>query len=297
MRLAFADWLTSRDNPLTARVIVNRIWQHHFGKGIVETPDNFGKMGGAPSNQELLDFLAVDFMDHGWTAKRLHKMIMMSSVYGQSSRQEGDVATARKVDPENKLLWRMNLRRLEAEPLRDSILAAAGQLDLTMGGPPVLLQMRTDGLETVSPKETPANQHRRSVYLLARRTYPLTMLGLFDFPVIDANCTRRVPSATPLQALTLMNDEFVVDSSAQMAERAIKIAGESAPTAKKIEALYSIALLRKPTDAEIVTCEEHLKKQHDLFTRANLKPSEADQKAFDTLSQALLSSNEFLYID
>lgn len=298
MRLAYGKWLSSRENPLTARVIVNRIWQHHFGKGIVETPDNFGKMGAEPSNQELLDWLAVDFMDNGWKAKRVHKMIMMSSVYRQSSQQQGEqVATARNVDPENKLLWRMNLRRLEAEALRDSILAASGKLDLTMGGPPVLLQMRPDGLETVSPKETPSNQSRRSVYLLARRTYPLTMLGLFDFPIIDTNCTRRVPSATPLQALTLMNDEFVVKSAEQMAQRAEKLAGESAPAIKKIEALYSIALLRKPAESEILACEEHLKKQHDLFTRANLNPGEADRKAFDTLSQALLSSNEFLYID
>jgi len=298
MRLAFGNWLSSRDNPLTARVIVNRMWQHHFGKGIVETPDNFGKMGAAPSNQELLDWLSVDFMDNGWKAKRLHKMIMMSSVYRQSSQQQGEqVAEARKADPENKLLWRMNLRRLEAESLRDSILSASGKLDFTMGGPPVLLQMRPDGLQTVSPKETASNQNRRSVYLLARRTYPLTMLGLFDFPIIDTNCTRRVPSSTPLQALTLMNDEFVVKSAGQMAERAAKVAGEKATTGQKIEALYSIALLRKPTDTEILACEEHLKKQHDLFTRANLNPDEADRKAFDTLSQALLSSNEFLYID
>jgi len=297
MRLAFADWLTNRDNPLTARVIVNRMWQHHFGKGIVETPDNFGKMGGRPSNQELLDWLAVDFMDHGWSAKRLHKMIMMSTVYRQSSEQTGEIATARNVDPENKLLWRMNLRRLEAEVLRDSMLAASGKLDLTMGGPPVLLQMRQDGLETVSPKETLGNQDRRSVYLLARRTYPLTMLALFDFPIIDANCTRRVPSATPLQALTLMNDEFVVDGAERMAERATNVAGESAPVVKKIETLYSIALLRKPTADEVTACEQHLQKQRELFTRANLTPADADKRAFDTLSQTLLSSNEFLYID
>lgn len=296
LRLAFANWLTDRENPLTARVIVNRTWQHHFGKGIVETPDNFGKMGAAPSNQELLDWLAVDFMENGWTAKRLHKMIMMSSAYRQSSEQTGQEA-ARKIDPENKLLWRMNLRRLEAEAVRDSILAASGKLDRTMGGPPVLLDMRPDGLETVSAKETSANRNRRSVYLLARRTYPLTMLGLFDFPIIDANCTRRVPSSTPLQALTLMNDEFVVESAAQLAQRAAKIAGEGAPSAKKIDALYSVALLRKPTESEMLTCEEHLKKQQELYTRANLGPAEAEEKAFDTLSQALLSSNEFLYID
>lgn len=298
LRLAFSNWLTNRDNPLTARVIVNRIWQHHFGKGIVETPDNFGKMGAAPANQELLDWLAVNFMENGWTAKRLHKMIMMSTVYRQSSQQNNEqTAGERKADPENKLLWRMNLRRLEAESLRDSILTAAGKLDRTMGGPPVLLEMRGDGLETVSSKETPENRRRRSVYLLARRTYPLTMLSLFDFPIIDANCTRRVPSATPLQALTLMNDEFVVESAAELASRAAKIAGENAAPVQKIGALYSIALLRKPTPSEVHICEEHLKKQQDLYTRANLNPADAERQAFNTLSQALLSSNEFLYID
>jgi len=298
LRLAFSNWLTSRDNPLAARVIVNRMWQHHFGKGLVETPDNFGKMGTPPTNPELLDWLAVNFMENGWTAKRLHKMIMMSAVYRQSSRQNTpDAEAAIKVDPENRLLWRMNLRRLEAEALRDSILSAAGSLDLTVGGPPVLLQMRGDGLETVSSKESSANQHRRSVYLLARRTYPLTMLGLFDFPIIDANCTRRVPSSTPLQALTFMNDEFVVDSATELARRAVKSAGEGAPPAKKIEFLYWIALFRRPTAAEIHTCEEHLKKQQDVYTLSNLSPKEAEGRAFDSLSQALISSNEFLYID
>ncbi len=298
LRLAFADWLTSRDNPLTARVIVNRMWQHHFGIGIVETPDNFGKMGSPPSNQALLDWLAVNFMENGWTAKRIHKTIMMSSVYRQSSQQNSPAAEAAiKIDPENKLLWRMNLRRLEAESLRDSILSVSGDLNLKMGGPPVLLQMRGDGLETVSPKETAENRHRRSVYLLARRTYPLTMLGLFDFPIIDANCTRRVPSSTPLQALTLMNDEFVVRSASELARRAVKNAGTEVPQEKKIEALYGIALLRKPTATELATCEDHLKKQQELYTLSNINPTEAEERAFDSLSQALISSNEFLYID
>lgn len=298
LRLAFANWLTSHENSLTARVIVNRMWQHHFGIGIVATPDNFGKMGAAPSNQELLDWLAVNFMENGWTAKRLHKMIMMSTAYRQSSQQNTPAAEAAiKIDPENKLLWRMNLRRLEAESLRDSILSVSGNLNLKMGGPPVLLLMRGDGLETVSPKESAEDRHRRSVYLLARRTYPLTMLGLFDFPIIDANCTRRVPSSTPLQALTLMNDEFVVNSAAELARRAAKNVGAEAPQVKRIEALYTVALLRKPTATELVTCEEHLKKQQELYALSNLSPKEAEERAFDSLSQALISSNEFLYID
>src|SRR5581483_8208994 len=265
LRLAFADWLTSNDNPLTARVIVNRMWQHHFGKGIVETPDNFGKMGAPPVNPELLDWLAVDFMQHGWSAKRLHKMIMMSTVYRQESHPANTevVERAKTADPDNQLLWRMNLRRLEAESLRDSVLAVGGKLDRTMFGPPVMLQYHSDGLQTVAEHDPGAN--RRSVYLLARRTYPLTFLRLFDFPIIDANCTRRVPSATPLQSLALMNDEFIVANAALLADRVEKAAGEIAQPEKKITSLYLLTLSRKPAAAEIAMCEEHLSRQEELF--------------------------------
>jgi mono/diheme cytochrome c family protein len=296
-RLAFADWLVSKDNPLTARVIVNRIWQHHFGKGIVETPDNFGKMGAPPVNPELLDWLAVDFMEHGWSAKRLHKQIMMSTAYRQESHSSNLelTAKAKTADPDNQLLWRMNLRRLEAESLRDSVLAAGGKLDRTMFGPPVMLQYHPDGLQTVPENDPGAN--RRSVYLLARRTYPLTFLRLFDFPIIDASCTRRVPSATPLQSLALMNDEFIVENAALLADRIEKLSGEKAPPEKKIATAYLLTLSRKPVAAEIAICEEHLKKQEELFTRANVPRAEAALKALASLSQTLLSSNEFLYID
>ncbi len=299
LRLAFAQWLTSRDHPLTARVIVNRMWQHHFGKGIVETPDNFGKMGARPTNPELLDWLAADFMEHGWSAKRLHKLIMMSTVYRQSSRQpeEERVAKAKAVDPDNLLLWRMNLRRLEAESLRDAMIATSGKLNATMGGPPVMTKTRPDGLQTVSDKEPPNSQYRRSLYLLARRTYPLTFLSVFDYPIIDANCTRRIPSATPLQSLTMLNDEFVVASAGYLAERVNQMSGESAPIAKKIEAAYSLTLSRRPTSAELALSEEYLKKQEDLHLRANLAPPEAHQRALAGFGQMLLNTNEFMYVE
>jgi hypothetical protein len=297
LRLAFANWLTSKDNPLTARVIVNRIWQNHFGKGIVETADNFGKMGTPPVNPELLDWLAVDFMEHGWTAKRLHRMIMLSTAYRQESRPANVelTAKAKSVDPDNQLLWRMNLRRLEAETLRDSVLAAGGKLDRAMYGPPVMLLYHPDGLQTVAESDPGAN--RRSVYLLARRTYSLTFLRLFDYPIIDANCPRRVPSATPLQSLALMNDEFIVGNAARLAERVEKLTGEDAPPEKKVSMAYLLTLSRKPSTAEIAICEEHLKTQAGLFTRANVSSAEAAHRALASLSQTLLSSNEFLYID
>jgi hypothetical protein len=266
VRLAFAKWLTNPTHPLTARVIVNRIWQGHFGTGIVATPDNFGTNGAAPTNQELLDTLAIDFVKNGWKAKRLHKLIMLSTAYRQSAQQLDQpwLAKARTVDPDNALLWRMNLRRLDAESVRDSVMAVAGKLDTTAFGPAIELEMRPDGLQIVSSKEPESAKWRRSVYLTSRRTYPMTFLGVFDYPIIDTNCSRRVPSATPLQSLTMMNDDFVLQSAAALAERAD---GD-------ITRAYLIALARKPTEKE-------------RQWGAPIK----------TLTQALLSSNEFLYID
>jgi len=285
-RLAFAEWLTSRENPLAARVIVNRIWQGHFGTGIVATPDNFGKTGSPPVNQELLDWLAVDFMEHGWSAKRLHRMIMVSSAYRQSVRQGAEpwVEHAKTLDPENRLLWRMNLRRLDAESLRDAVMAVAGKLDLRMGGPSVPMEVRPDGLLVVADAE---GRWRRSIYLFARRNYPLNFLGVFDYPMIDTNCTRRVPSATPLQSLTMMNDEFILECSRYLAERA----------SAKIEDAYLIALSRKPTAAEIHLGEEYLRRQKAIWLSANEPEPRAASKAFAGLVQMLISSNEFLYVD
>ncbi len=272
IRLAFAQWLTNPDHPLTARVIVNRIWQGHFGAGIVATPDNFGTMGAPPANQELLDYLAVDFMRTGWSAKRLHKLIMTSTAYRQSAQQRDQpwLEKARTIDPDNQLLWRMNLRRLDAESLRDSVMFAAGKLDPTAGGPPIELEMRSDGLQVVSSKEPESAQWRRSVYLTARRTYPMSFLGVFDYPVIDTHCARRVPSATPLQSLTLLNGDFVWKAAAALAERA-----ES-----DVERAYLLALSRAPT----------LRERDIASTYLQSNP-------FKSFAQALLSSNEFLYVD
>ena len=267
IRLAFAEWLTNPDHPLTARVIVNRIWQGHFGTGIVATPDNFGTTGAAPSNQPLLDYLALDFVKNGWSAKRLHRQIMLSTVYRQSSRQS---EKANKIDPDNALLSRMNLRRLDAEAIRDSVIAAAGKLDTTAGGPPIQLEMRPDGLQVVSSKEPENAKWRRSIYLTHRRTYPMSFLGVFDYPIIDTNCSRRVPSTTPLQSLTMLNDDFVWQAAEALAKRA----------ENNIDAAYLMTLSRKPTVAEQELAAGFLEKM-----------------PFKSFAQALLSSNEFLYVD
>ncbi|MFO0504390.1 MAG: PSD1 and planctomycete cytochrome C domain-containing protein [Acidobacteriota bacterium] len=267
VRLAFAEWLTSPDHPLTARVIVNRIWQGHFGVGIVATPDNFGSTGVPPTNQPLLDYLALDFMAHGWSAKRLHKQILLSTAYRQQSLQQ-DQGNA--IDPENKLLWRMNLRRLDAETLRDAIISAAGKLNPQAGGPPVPLEMRPDGLQVVSAKEPEAAHWRRSIYLTHRRNYPMSFLGVFDYPIIDTNCTRRVPSATPLQSLTMLNDDFIAKAAEGLAKR----------SESNVDAAYLLTLSRPPSPAEKQLAAEFL---------ARLP--------FSAFAQVLLSSNEFLYVD
>ena len=295
-RLALAEWLTDPQHPLTARVIVNRVWQHHFGVGMVETPDNFGSNGSAPSHPELLDWLAVDFVKHGWKLKRLQRMIMLSSVYRQSSKRTDNPAheQAAVEDPGNRLLWRMPLRRLDAEALRDSILAIGGRLDAALGGPPVKLDSRSDGLQIAVGEGT----NRRSVYLTARRTWPLTFLGTFDFPLIDTTCTRRVPSATPLQSLTLMNSEFVFENAAAAAQRVLdRQAGGPGGLEAVIRSAYGLVLSREPTSVEIELAREHLEEQRRLYARANASTEKTLSKSVESLTHMLISSNEFLYVD
>ena len=302
-RLALARWMTSADHPLTARVIVNRVWQHHFGRGIVETPDNFGLSGQPPTHPELLDWLAVRLVQDGWSLKRLHRLIMTSAVYRQSSQQPvGIDSAAKKSDPENRLLWRMNLRRLEAEAVRDSILAASGQLDLKMGGPPVAGPFMSDGLQKLldtqsKPIEMSAEgNNRRSIYLLARRYYPLSFLETFDAPVIQTNCNRRTDSVSPLQSLALLNSDFVVDQASHLSARATKLAAVKA-AADPIEAAFLLTLSRRPTAKELEVVRANLAGQAELYRKANFVQEEASKHALTSLCHMLVSTNEFLYID
>ena len=295
-RLAMAQWLTSRENPLTARVMVNRIWQHHFGRGIVAGSENFGNQGTRPTHPQLLDWLAVDFMEQDWKIKRLHRLIMTSTVYRQSSRQPEGESFAKSVDPVNDLLWRANLRRLEAECVRDATLAVTGNLDLTMGGKPVLLKTTSEGLQIVSKREDdPSGKERRSLYILARRNYPLTFLEVFDFPIMALNCTRRTHAANPLQSLLMLNSPFAMEQAEYLAARVSGLVGEKAPAREKIETAHWLALSRGPTAQEIKFCEAHLEEQSQLYRE--LSPQEASQKALASLCQALIGSSEFLYVD
>ena len=261
------------------------------------TPENFGRLGSPPTHPELLDWLAVDFMAHGWRIKRLHKLIMTSTVYRQSSRRspEDQSSAAESIDPANDLLWRMNLRRLEAEVIRDAVLDISGKLDGAMGGPPLPLDSTPEGLVTVSRKAP--SPYRRSLYLLARRNYPVTFLDVFDFPIMSVNCPRRNNSATPLQSLTLLNDEFVMNQSEEFAARVCKLVGEAAPPKKKIEQAFLLALSREPSAEEVRLCLEHLEKQSRIYEDVKAPPGQAAQRALASLCQMLLATNEFLYID
>lgn len=302
-RLALARWLTSRDHPLTARVMVNRVWQHHFGKGIVATPENFGHSGSAPTHPDLLDWLAVDFMEHGWSVKRLHRLLMTSTAYRQSAHRPtgADAARSLSADPDNDLLWRMNLRRLEAEAVRDAVLAVSGKLDRTMGGAPIPVQSNPDGLVVVTEKgPTPTSQWRRSLYVRSLRgSHPtgvgfrLTMFEVFDFPEVVINCTRRANSTTPLQSLALINSGFMLEQARHLADR---VRGLASDKNQQIETAFVLAFGRAPTPTEVSICLEYLQNQQEQFQKSKLTPEQAAQRALAGLCSVLLASNEFLYI-
>jgi len=296
MRLALARWLTRPDHPLTSRVMVNRVWMHHFGRGIVNTPENFGRRGAPPSHPELLDWLAVDFVENGWKLKRLHKMIMTSTAYRQSShRPAGEQNKAETTDPDNELLWRMNMRRLEAEAIRDSVIAVSGKLDRTLGGKPVSLDWTPDGLVTAATENK--GHLRRSIYLMARRTYSSSMLDVFNFPTMNLNCTQRVHSATPLQSLTMLNSRMVMDRAADFAARVVELTGPSAGVPKRIETAFILALGRVPTADEVQLAAEHMEKVKARYIDVKTPVEEAEKRALANFCQSLFNLNEFLFID
>lgn len=307
-RTAFVKWLTSERHPLTARVYVNRVWMHHFGRGIVPTPANFGASGLPPSHPELLDWLAREFIASGWDVKHLQRLILKSAAYQQTSRPEsanpGDERAKRnaEIDPDNILLWKMPLKRHESEIVRDAILAASGALDSRMEGPPVPLKPNADGSVEVDAAKlrAPADAGRRSVYLFARRNYQLTELGVFDQPVVATNCTCRTSSAIVSQSLALLNGRFAFDEARLFAERVERAAGKAAP--KQIETAFRIALGRLPSAEETRLAATLLQEQAIRYrSTSNGSPSKkmhepaAAEAALVDLCQMLLNTNEFLY--
>jgi hypothetical protein len=313
-RLAFARWLTHKDSraaALVARVMVNRIWQHLFGQGLVRTPENFGAQGEAPTHPELLEWLAADLMTTSeWHVKPVIRELMLSAAYQQSSavgraaslpfsrHSNADSPTnATKLDPDNKLLWHMPAKRLEAEVIRDCILATSGRLNSMMGGPPILLVARPDGLVVVdgSKLKRPADANKRSVYLLSRRAYNLSLLTVFDRPLFAVNCPKRDASVIPLQSLTMLNDEFVADEAVHFAAR---VASESPPTSTdEIRRAFTIALCRLPNHKEETRCMAYLDHQRTAFKKAGVSDHEAHRQALAELCHTLLNTSEFLYAE
>ena len=309
-RTALAHWLTRPDHPMTARVIVNRVWQQYFGRGIVSTPDNFGRSGALPTHPELLDWLAREFIESGWRFKTLHRLILNSAVYRQSSRDPAHPAAVADafgngpahgptIDPDNRLLWRMPLRRLESEIIRDSVLAVSGSLDRTLAGPPVPIKPMPDGMVVVeSPKQpTAVNPFRRSLYLVSRRNYQPTELSVFDQPLVATNCTRRTTAAVALQSLTTLNGEFFTTQAEQFARRVIATAGPD--DCRRIEVAFQLALTRSPSPDELELTRRLLDRQHErerAFAAPDKTPAQVDERALFHVCHMLLNTNEFLYV-
>ncbi|HXJ41498.1 MAG TPA: DUF1553 domain-containing protein, partial [Bryobacteraceae bacterium] len=249
-RLALAEWLAAKDNPLTARVAVNRIWSHHFGRGIVASLDNFGKMGEAPTHPELLDWLATEFVARGWSMKQMHRLMMTSEAYQRSS----DLAEENLAkDPDNRMLWAFRQERLDAEAIRDSILTVSGGLNMKVGGPPVFPVLPKDILQSMTngiwkQKDDGPEVWRRSVYIYRKRGLPMPMLETFDLPNQNLTCGARNVTTVPTQALTLMNNDFVLNQAKLFANRlAEAVPGDQGG---QVDLAYQIALSRKPRAEE-----------------------------------------------
>ncbi len=291
-RLALARWLTkpgSRPAALLARLLANRIWQGHFGTGLAATSDNLGYTGSTPTHPELLDFLADELARSGWRARALHRLIVTSSVYRQSSAPRPEAA---RVDPENRLLARYPLRRLDAESIRDAMLAASGELDDRQGGPYVPTD-RTDSGEVVVDESTPGAT-RRSVYLQQRRTQVASLLDVFDAPSIVTTCTRRLPSTIPLQSLSLLNSNFVVARAGKLAHRLDRDCGADAVDAR-IARAFLLVVGRAPSQNERDATRRFLEAQPARYP--GLAAPDARLRAWADFCQMLLASDAFLYVE
>src|SRR5437660_4437920 len=246
-RLRFAEWTTRQDNPLTARVMVNRVWQYHFGHGLLDTPSDFGFNGGRPSHPELLDWLAQRFIADGWSVKRMHRLIMLSAAYRQSSRFD---AKAAAIDADNRLLWRFAPRRLEAEIIRDAMLAVSGELNPQIGGPsfkPFTTTVFNTTFYHLFDRGTP-EFNRRTIYRMMVNTARSALLDSLDCPSPSITAPKRQNTTTPLQALSLMNDSFVQRQANRFCQRVERASGTN--RSAQISLAYRLAFGRVPTAKE-----------------------------------------------
>jgi hypothetical protein len=331
-RLQWAQRLTDGSHPLVARVHVNRIWMHHFGRGIVNTPGDFGLLGDRPTHPELLDWLASELVSSGWSQKHLHRLIMTSNVYRQQgiassialagvSELNDGLPAPQIVDPDNTLYWHFPIRRLDAETLRDSMLSVSGLLNDRRTGSPVPVMADIVGQWVIGKENLNAGrpgpvlamnteEFRKTIFVQWRRSRPLTVLDTFDLPKMEPNCERRNSSTVASQSLFLMNSDFIVQMAEHFAARVRREVGTNA--GEQVRHAWRIAFVRNPADNEINEALKFLDAQTEQFKKkpVETKPvtnrfdskaknvkRDAANLALANLCQLLLSSNEFLYVD
>jgi len=286
-RAELAKWITDPANPLTARVMVNRIWHYHFGRGIVGTPNDFGRMGQRPTHPELLDYLANEFVASGFSVKHVHRLILMSNTYQQSSDTTDLV---RDRDPDDKLLSRFPRRRLEAEEIRDAMLSISGKLNPKTGGPGVMVPIEkplVDALYKPSqwvPPKDPLEYDRRSVYLLAKRNLQLPFMQVFDAPDAQVSCPRRESSTHAPQALEMLNGSLSNEQAKAFSERLVREAGRN--HRRQVELAYQLVASRSPSPKEMQIALQYL----------NVKRKEEEAAARDQFALAMFNINGFLYL-
>jgi hypothetical protein len=286
-RLKLAEWIVDPSNPLTARVMANRIWHYHFGRGIVSTPNDFGRMGTRPSHPELLDWLANQYVEGGWKMKPIHRMILLSSAYRQASRSPLEKAAAAK-DPENTRLWKFNRRRLEAEEIRDSMLAVSGRLNPKAGGPSVMVKIDAELIKDLKrPQYWVATRERseydrRTIYMIYKRNLILPFMQVYDSPDTLLSCARREQSTHAPQALELLNGQTANDLAAAFAGRLLK---ERSTTAARIDLAWRLAAGRAPSAKE------------KALAAAYLAEGPEDPAVVKEFALSLLNMNPFLYVN
>ncbi|HET6572628.1 MAG TPA: DUF1553 domain-containing protein, partial [Fimbriiglobus sp.] len=290
-RLNLARWVADPKNPLTARVMVNRIWHYHFGQGIVATPSDFGKQGTPPTHPELLDYLASRFVASGWSVKAMHRLVMLSRTYQLSGAD--DAADAR-LDVGNDYLWHFDRRRLDAESIRDAMLAVSGDLDRGRGGPHPFPDPKDWNYTQHNPFKAVYQTDRRSVYLMTQRIQRHPFLALFDGADTNASTARRITSTTPLQALYLMNDPFVHDQAKQFAARLL---AEASDDAGRVRRAYLLAYGRPPTAAEQAAAREYLAKVTDKLRAGGVGTGELPAKVWASFARVVFLSSEFVYVE
>jgi hypothetical protein len=290
-RLELAKAVTDPANPLVARVLVNRLWKHHFGEGIVRSPDDFGYQGQPPTHPELLDWLASEFVARGWSVKQMHRLMVFSTAYRQSGKPTAEqAAKAVTADPLNKQLHRQNLRRLEAEAIRDAMLLVSGRLDRTAGGPGVLPHLTEHQVGRGRPGSGPLDGNgRRSVYLQVRRNFLNPMFAAFDYPTPFTTIGRRTVSNVPAQALAMLNNPFVLQQAELWAKRTLAAPGQTAD--RRITAMYEAAFARRPTADELAAAVQFVAGQSAEYGKPD------HPKAWADLAHVLFNAKEFIFVE